>query len=188
MPFCGPAERTPVGARQRNWDLAQKGGVRMRYAVLALLVPALAVGAAQDNEAEKLYRQVEKKVAEAKNLRVVSDVEVGGEGTRFKGTLTTAGDKYRLVVAMEKGDQTANMEAISDGKTLKTTDPRGKTEEAAAPKNMGPALCKLVARVGLIGVLRSVRAREGKELNPDELLPASDFKMGEPAKVNGRDA
>src|SRR5262249_2300554 len=80
---------------------SQKGGARMRFALLAALAPAFAV---QGNDAEKLFREMEKKITEAKSLRVASDIDVkdkreGGtlKGGTLKSTVALApGNKLRL--------------------------------------------------------------------------------------------
>jgi outer membrane lipoprotein-sorting protein len=163
----------------------------MRFAVLALflLVPALA---AQDNEAEKLLRQVEKKLAGAKSLKVVGELDASDEPFKMKATVLVAGNKLRLDMKGAKGDREFSMEAVSDGKMVKSTStPPGKTQERPAPKNLGPAISQIVGRAGVIGLIFPLREKAEeppKEINVDEMLPVSDFKMGKAEKVNGRDA
>jgi outer membrane lipoprotein-sorting protein len=60
----------------------------------AALVPAVQ---AQENEAEKLFREMEKKVNSAKAVRVASDDKADARGTRLKWMLVFAeGNKCRL--------------------------------------------------------------------------------------------
>lgn len=163
----------------------------MRYVVLVLFLPAFA--AAQGNEAEKLYRQVEKKVTDARALEVAGEVDVTAKENpmkAMKGVLTLAGNKLRLNVDMEQGGKKMKVEVVSDGKSVKTLVPTMKSEEKPAKKNQGEILRKLVARVGLVGILMIGRVQEGdaKEVNVDDLLPVSDFKMEAAEKIGGRDA
>src|SRR5262245_32464264 len=140
----------------------------MRPAALALFlaVPALA---AQDNEAEKLLRQLEKKLTGAKSLKVVAALDAGDEPFKMKATMLLAGNKLRLEMKGAKGDQEFSMEAVSDGKTVKSTStPPGKTEERPAPKNLGPALSQIVGRAGVIGLIFPLRQKAEeppKEIN-----------------------
>src|SRR5207302_1425640 len=69
----------------------QKGGVPMRFALLAVLLPTVAV-AGEGNEAEKLFRQMEKQIASAKSLRLASAIDFkSSRGDRMlKSSLTFA--------------------------------------------------------------------------------------------------
>lgn len=180
----------------------------MRFATLALVlaVPALA---AQDNEAEKLFRQVEKQIAEAKSLKVASEVIVNYNGRMErlgKQGLTLVGNKFRLQMERKggttaKGDGTVSEEGmilteiVSDGKAVKTTiSTRGKPAETPATpasRNLDQALRKTVARVGFVFTIMLGR-QEGEALNRfvtsiEERFPVSDFKFGPAEKVGGRD-
>jgi outer membrane lipoprotein-sorting protein len=164
----------------------------MRYLMVVLFLPAVA--AAQDNEAEKLLRQLEQKLTQAKSLKVVGEVEVSGEAfKKMQATVLIAGNKVRLEMKGGEGDKQFSMEAVSDGKTVKTSStPPGKTQERPAPKNLGPALSQLVGRGGLIALTFAVRGKKDddppRDINVEELLRVSDFRMGKGEKVNGRDA
>src|SRR5262249_53772235 len=103
----GPTSR--ARARRTPW----KGGAAMRFALLTALLPALAgVG----NEAEKLLQEVEKKIASAKSLRVVSDfvVQERGKDLRFEGSLDLAGDKMRMRLSGNVEGKEMKMELVSD--------------------------------------------------------------------------
>lgn len=163
----------------------------MRFAVLALIfvVPALA---AQDNEAEKLFRQLEKKLTDAKTYRAVGELDIPKGPGKIKVSLTVAGDKFRMDAQGMQDDKAFRVELISDGTKIKTIQmPKPDREEQPAPKNIGRTVSKLLARVGLAAIqfpTRTQKGEEAKEIDADELLRVSDFKMGEPAKVGGKDA
>src|SRR5438552_1497081 len=53
------------------WQFSAESGISMSYAMLIVRPPAVAVAAQGGNEAEKLFRQMENKIASAKALRVV---------------------------------------------------------------------------------------------------------------------
>jgi outer membrane lipoprotein-sorting protein len=169
----------------------------MRYALLALLFPAVA-WAGEGNEAEKLFRQMEKKISGAKALRIVADIKGTAKGTdvSFHVTMTLAeGNKARVKMKGEvkKGEKTEKFgaELISDGTKLHMTETTsGKEKEEKTPERFSQKLTLLVGRVGILGGLRTgVGGKKGaKAPDLEKLVSLKDFKMGEPTKVNGRDA
>src|SRR5262245_54604687 len=85
----------------------------------ALLSPALA----QDNEAEKLFRGMEKKIKEAPAFEVSFAYQV--EKKKTTGSLLLTNDnKARLKVSGFQGKAKAGFESIGDGKRLKTKGAR----------------------------------------------------------------
>jgi outer membrane lipoprotein-sorting protein len=172
---------------------SQKGGARMRFALLAALMPAFAV---QGNDAEKLFREMEKKLVEAKSLRMASDLDVKDkrEGGTLKSTVVLAqGNKLRLTMKGKGGGKELDMEITSDGDKLHArVTPPGESKNEAVPKNLHALVSKLITRTGSVGAFFLVYGRGGpgapKDLDPEMLFKVRDFKMGEAAKVNGRDA
>jgi outer membrane lipoprotein-sorting protein len=164
----------------------------MRFALLAALVPAFAV---QGNDAEKLFRETEKKIAEAKSLWVASDIDVKDKlgGGTLKSTVALApGNKLRLTMKGKGGGKEMEMEVASDGdKLLTRMAPPGKSKQEAVPKNLHALISKLISRGGTVGAFFVVRVGSPgapKEPDPEKLFNVKDFTMGEAAKVNGRDA
>jgi outer membrane lipoprotein-sorting protein len=164
----------------------------MRFALLAALVPAFAV---QGNDAEKLFREMEKKIAEAKSLRVASDIDIKDkrEGGTLKSSVALApGDKLRLTMKGKGGGKELDVEVVADGDKLHVRmTPPGKSEQVAAPKNLHALMSKVVSRTGSVGaffIIRLVAPGASSEPDPEKLFNVKDFKMGEAAKVNGRDA
>jgi outer membrane lipoprotein-sorting protein len=165
----------------------------MRFALLAVLVPAFA---AQGNDAEKLFRDLEKKIDAAKSLRLASDIDVKDkrEGGTLRSSLALApGGKVRMTMKGKGGGKEVEIEVVSDGAKLHTrANPPGDSKQEEAPKNLHALMRKMLSRAGTLGAAFLVRGsgRPGapKELDPEKLFKVSDFKIGEAAKVNGRDA
>src|SRR5438132_1689541 len=83
----------------------------------AALVPAVQ---AQENEAEKLFREMEKKVTSAKAVRVASDDKA--PGIRLKWMLVFAeGNKCHLEGTFDFGGKVLKEFTISDGAKLLAT-------------------------------------------------------------------
>jgi outer membrane lipoprotein-sorting protein len=148
----------------------------MRFALLAALVPAFAV---QGN----------------KSLRVAADVDVKDkrEGGTLKSTVALApGNKLRLTMKGKGGGKELDVEVVADGDKLHVRmTPPGKSEQIAAPKNVHDLMSKVMSRTGSVGaffIIRLVAPGASKHPDPEKLFNAKDFKMGEAAKVNGRDA
>jgi len=169
----------------------------MRYALLALLLPAVAA-AGEGNEAEKLFLQVEKKISAAKALRVVADIKGSAKGTEvsFHVELTLAdGNKARVKMKGEvkkdgKSEQ-IGADLISDGTNLRMVETTSsKEKEEKTPEGLSRNLTLLLGRVGVLGGLRTGTGGKKGAKPPDleKLLRMKGFKMGEPTKVNGRDA
>jgi outer membrane lipoprotein-sorting protein len=164
----------------------------MRFALLAALLPALAGGG---NDAEKLFREVEKKIAEAKSLRVASDIDVKAkrEGGTLKSSLALAqGNKFRMTMKGKGGGKELEMEAVSDGNKFHARmSPPDDSKQEEVPKNLHTLVSRAISRTGPVGafvIIRLIAPGASRELDPEKLFKVRDFKMGEAAKVNGRDA
>jgi hypothetical protein len=163
----------------------------MRYVLLTVLAPVFAV---QGNDAEKLFREMERKIDAAKSLRVASLIYVmdnrgGGKLNPKRSTLALApGNKVRMTMKGKGGGKEMEMEVVSDGKKLALhIIPPGQDKQEAALKNLHALMGKMMSRTGSLGAFSLLRdppnARE-----PDKLVTVSDFKAGADGKVNGRDA
>ncbi len=174
----------------------------MRCRPFVLFLPAalcvlLAEAAAQKNEAEQLYRDMEKKLKAAKTLEVVfeSKFEEGERGGTFKGTLKLGeGNKGSLEMQGDVQGKEMAVKLTSDGQKLTTTmTPPGKSQEKPVPKRFGTEARTVVARVGpTAGMFFVVRVGEaGKEEGePDieKMVQVSDFKDAGKEKVGDREA
>src|SRR6516162_6347712 len=86
----------------------------------ALAPPVLA----QDDEAEKLFRAMEKKITEAKTFQIAASIQLKGEtkdrGGRLKGSLLlTSDNKARLTISGSISGEAVKRELVSDGKQMK---------------------------------------------------------------------
>jgi outer membrane lipoprotein-sorting protein len=161
--------------------------------LLAAAVPPAT--SAQDNEAEKLFRAMEKRVLAAQSFEVT--FEYGVENRKAKGSLLLTRDgkaRAKLRGDFGEGGPNSTFEAVSDGKQLVTKQgpsAGGKKVVGKAPKNFHAVFGTTLSRGGVwcgLLVLPHLRA-EGKELAPDQLrIQVSDFKSGGAEKVGGRDA
>jgi outer membrane lipoprotein-sorting protein len=160
-------------------------------AVLYLPAPA----SAQDGDAEKLYRAMEKKVRAAKTLQVAFDGEFDVQiikGT-FKGKVSAAqGNKSRVEMDMNLGGNSIKVLLITDGKVgyTKEGDKEGKFDPN--PKEIDlvdKQLPGVLARIGALGLDQIAKSPDMKEdFDLDKHAPVKDFKLGAKEKVGNRDA
>jgi hypothetical protein len=160
--------------------------------VLCLAAPA----SAQDGDAEKLYRAMEKKVREAKALHIVVtgeiDVQVAGKGT-FKGTVdTAAGNKVRL--DMEAESAGTKMLSITDGKTRYTKE-GDKVKVDPNPWNidqLDKMVPGLIGRVGIFVTFMFIepidRSKKPEPFDLDKDVAIKSFKLGAREMVGTRQA
>lgn len=190
----------------------------MRYVLSVLLLHALVTGSpAQDNQAEKLFRDMENKIKSAKAIQVNADIElraikgredeskIGNGVSKAKGTLLLTNDNQaRLTI---RNEYLGTM-LISNGKQLKLLSDQGDLDEAAArptPNHLHNLVSTLAGRVGLTGGSMIVRFAPGPQFDPIFLAPGAlgeknfdadkverwgvgGFKAGADTKVGGRDA
>src|SRR5262249_8223786 len=97
----------------------------MRYALsLLLLLALIRLALAQENEAEKLFRDVEKKVRAAKAFQVAVTIEAKGNAKDrvgdFKGSLLVTNDnKARLKISGDDFGEGRNWQMFSNGKQVR---------------------------------------------------------------------
>src|SRR5690349_2582740 len=91
---------------------------------LALLALAAWPAAAQENDAEKLYRAMEKKVRAAKTLQLHFDATITGADAKksnVKGTLVLGeGDKFRAESEGKLFGEESRFTVVSDGSAAKS--------------------------------------------------------------------
>ena len=167
----------------------------MRWALVILLPPAFTVAGGEGNEGEKLYRDLEKRVGQAKVVRVAFASKImkdGKEGGHFKGVVALGeGDKARVELKGEGEGKAFTLEMTSDGKKLKVvaTPPGGEKEEPL-PKHFGAMVRTGLSRVGPTAawLIAHPKAEGEQGADIDKVLQISDFKLGANAKVEGREA
>jgi outer membrane lipoprotein-sorting protein len=163
--------------------------------LLVLLLPAFAPAGGEGNEAEKLYRDLEKRVTQANTVRVAFEARLmkgAKEAGHMKGVIVVGeGNQARMEVKGQVDGKDMALEMTSDGKKLKAVaTPPGKETEEPLPENFGAMVRTGLSRVGptagLLLAHPSFQSKEEKDL--DKTLRLSDFKVGADGKVEGRDA
>jgi outer membrane lipoprotein-sorting protein len=177
----------------------------MRYVLSILLWSVLLpVALAQDNEAEKLFRDMEKKLLAAKSFEITFEYQIEDLARKkrtTKGTLVlTKDNKAQLKVSgYFEGKRDAPFELVSDGKQLKTKGAKfvvasngvpgvekGGQSEQETPKRFAVQLGALVSRGGMwysIFVMPYL-LRDGIDADAEgSKVNAYDFKLGSAEKV-----
>jgi WD40 repeat protein/outer membrane lipoprotein-sorting protein len=163
--------------------------------------PATGARKNQQNEADKLFRAMEKKITETKALKVVALVETRGDAKEmagsYKSLLLLANDnKARLKVSGVDFGEARQWEMVSNGKQVKLRPysigvPELSKEQATlpTPKNLHAYLATRVSRLGVF--LTSPWGRPVflfAEAAPDIGSDIWGFETGTAEKVGGRDA
>src|SRR5215510_14285294 len=111
----------------------------MRWLLTAVALLIVTPVYAQENEAEKLFRAMEKKLTSAKSLKVAStaDFDLGGQVIKFKGSTQQAeGNKARIEFEGEAFGMAFKMTLISDGMQMAQTLPGGPSKTVKTPDNL----------------------------------------------------
>ncbi len=146
-------------------------------------------GGAKEDDPEKLFLAMQKKIAAAKTLRVRFDLTatdgLGQTGTA-KGTLTLgAGDRYRVELDGKLFGQVVKGTEVSDGATVGLVG-SGPDPDAKSPKGTGAYLRRSLPVEGFF--LSVVENRDRRADRPAAALTPADFKSGGKEKVGGREA
>jgi outer membrane lipoprotein-sorting protein len=162
----------------------------MCLAFLPAVLFALAPG---ENQAEMLFRESEKKLAEADQVQIT--VESALEGTpekgRAKGTLLLAkGNKASMVVQGNLRGEELKMSFASNGTkmTMEVTMLKPQ-EEQHTPKDLNATIAGSFSRIGMLAGFRNRTQQAGeKEPGLDDMYKVSDFVLGKKEKVGEREA
>jgi outer membrane lipoprotein-sorting protein len=163
-----------------------KGGPTMRW-LLTMAVAAVAVPAyAGENDAEKLFRQMEKKIQTAKTVQVRFDatISIFGMGGSIKGTAVHGdGDNMRVDADVAFADKKTKATLIGNGTKVFTKDSeKPAIDTKDSPKGLGNYLRSVLPRVGVFPGLDEIT--KGNELPKiDDIFKVSDFKLGAKEKV-----
>jgi outer membrane lipoprotein-sorting protein len=161
--------------------------------MLAPLMLLVLLPGADKDDAEKLFRRMEAKLAKAKTVECAYEAKVEADKTvTIKGTLLLGeGNKIRMEVNGESGGMKEKLTMISDGTKVKVI-PEGAPARSLedAPKWMGEAVRAVVARCGVARLVMStgLAPQKDKEFNVDEYLQVSDFKLGKKEMVDKQEA
>jgi outer membrane lipoprotein-sorting protein len=170
----------------------------MRYALSVLLLAALLPPApAQVNEAEKLFRDMEKKIQTAQAFQLAVEVDMRDPGAKearkFKSSLLlTRDNKARLKISGDfgEGGPGSRSELVSDGKQVKMTDGiRTNKKDVRTPKKFHAALSTTVSRGGVWFSLMGLSYMLTEEFDAEDArMEVWDFKAAAAEKIDGRDA
>jgi len=157
-------------------------------------LPVSAQAQVQKNEAENLYRAMEKKIRDAKSLKVVFEVEGGKDAKAMKvkgmGHLS-AGNKGRFEAEVNAGGKVQKLLIVSDGKQLIARD----TENPAllprpTPGRFDSDARAMVTRMGALMAAALFNLGdppfESKDL--DKAVSVSDFKLDGNEQIGKREA
>jgi outer membrane lipoprotein-sorting protein len=167
----------------------------MRWLLATALLMVAAPAYAQENEAEKLFRAMEKKITSAKSLKVASeaDFDLGGQVIKFKGSSQQAeGNKARVEFEGEIFGTAFKMSLVSDGAKMLQSLPPGLPGAAApevkkTPDNLNKMLAGVTARAGVMAASGVMEKDDPAQFDIDKKAPVSDFKMGPKEKVGNVD-
>jgi outer membrane lipoprotein-sorting protein len=164
----------------------------MRPLCFALLLPLLP---GQENEAEKLFRDMEKKVLAARVFSVTGEMQVhGSKGDKSKveaSLLLGQGNKARVKVTTHVGGDKHVLRMVSNGTKMHLRlASGGKPRELPAPRQLHRTMALTFTRLGLTAAHVPFRPQPpgAADQAPDNLLCLANFKTGAAAKVETRDA
>jgi outer membrane lipoprotein-sorting protein len=189
--------------RQKDWrfdvcDLRTlqclKGGSSMRQVIVQLVIVSVVLPAlAQEgNEAEKLFRTFEKKLAAAKAVRIALEGTAAGiedvPGVlKYKGTMVLAeGNKARFEMEVEMEGKKQNSKLVSDGAKMIGEMFEGKRPPKDTPKKFYEEMIGFFKHGG--PVAGHVFSSSSEGVRSVATFKASAFKLGKKEKLGKRDA
>jgi outer membrane lipoprotein-sorting protein len=167
--------------------------MRLSLTALLILLPLFPAPGQESSEAEKLFRKMEKKLSEAKSLRVVLEGTAEGiedlrGALKYKGTMILAqGNKARFEMEMEIDGKTHRTTFVSDGaKMIGDIAEKGKRPRDT-PKEFFEVTVGFFKHGGPVaGYVFSSSGPEGKQSFAK--FKPSAFKLGQKEKVGQRQA
>jgi outer membrane lipoprotein-sorting protein len=160
------------------------------------LLIILSVVAEPNNEAERLFRQMQQALSQARTLDCVFEVKAEvGNGNDFRGRLLLAeGNRMHLQMEGQRKGALTKMAVISDGTKLVAETGGARKELPNVPKSLNQEIVTVMTQAGGRMLARGVivpEAPEGQEAKGKRFadrLRASGFKLGRKEKLNERDA
>jgi outer membrane lipoprotein-sorting protein len=159
----------------------------MRWLALLVLILAAALARAQDGEAEKLYRAMEKKIRAAKSLVLEFHSQNTADDKKFtvKGTIhIAAGNKTRLDLESEVFELGGKTLIVTNGKSKYAKVGPMVFREGPFPP-AGDVLLALIAR---FGATAAAMERKIATADLDKDFPARNFHLGVKEMVGQREA
>jgi outer membrane lipoprotein-sorting protein len=161
----------------------------MRWCFTVALAAALAVPAQAQaqGEAEKLFRQVEKKLQSAKTVQATFDAKIAffGMTGSAKGKMVLGeGDKFRLNAELDVLGKNITTTVVGDGTKVFSKDSEKQVLETKnSPKDLGAYFRGVWPRVGLLTGSDEATKAVDQVPKVDEVFQVSDFKLGAKEKV-----
>jgi outer membrane lipoprotein-sorting protein len=159
----------------------------MRWLVLPILILAAAPARAQEGEAEKLYRAMEKKILAAQSLVVEFNSQNAVDNEKFtvKGTISiAAGNKTRLDLESELIQLGGKTLIVTNGKSKYAKVGNIVFYEGPFPPK-GEVLLALIAR---FGASHAATEKTIATADLDKDYPLKNFKLGAKEMVGKREA
>jgi len=157
-----------------------------------------------EGKAEKLFRELEKKVREAKSLKVIwefedTDITANGpetekaSGTYLFGENNTCRLEGEVTIHVDTGPSVRKLQVVSDGAQMFVRDIYAQEERIErTPKELGAYLRAYLARQGGEGLgFETFDGRRGFRFNADNIageVAASNFRLGATERVGTVDA
>jgi outer membrane lipoprotein-sorting protein len=160
--------------------------------MLLPLVVLLIAPAAEPNEAEKLFREMEAKVTKAKSIECVYEfkIEAGGRTGSAKGTLLIGeGNKVRVETSGEFAGMKENNTKVSDG-MKGVLDVNKNSPPQSVPKWLHEAHRAAITRAGLLEPAFVVQppGQKDTEFQLESKYQVADFKLGKKEQVGEQEA
>jgi outer membrane lipoprotein-sorting protein len=158
----------------------------MRWWLTVAVAVVAAPAYAGENEAEKLFRQMEKKLQAAKTVQIRFDIKAsifGMEGTARGKAVLGEEDRVRLDAEAEFAGMNLKVTMVGDGTKLFNKDSqKAEIEIKDSPKGLGEYFRGVWPRVGIFAGLEE--ALENQQLpKVDDAFKVSNFKLGAKEKV-----
>jgi outer membrane lipoprotein-sorting protein len=169
----------------------------MRWSAALALLCLTAPAYCQENEGEKLFRAMEKKVRSAKALQVTGETEIAPKGGQVVVTAKlyqAPGNKGRLQLdAIANGKSVWNILLVSDGKTLYSREFNNKSVTENIPPHLQDtekSTPALLARVGAVSwlfitemLVKPSNPTKTEAFDVDKAVPAKGFKLAGKEKI-----
>jgi outer membrane lipoprotein-sorting protein len=159
----------------------------MRWRALIVLILAAAPARAEEGEAEKLYRAMEKKLRGVKSLVLEFNSQNTADGKTFtvKGTIhVAAGNKTRLDLESEVFELGGKTLIVTNGKSKYAKVGPMVFREGPFPPE-GDVLLALIAR---FGATAAAMERKITTADLDKDFPLRNFKLGAKEMIGQREA
>jgi outer membrane lipoprotein-sorting protein len=165
----------------------------MRWMTLVAMILVAAPAYGQENDAEKLFRAMEKKIRSAKTIIVIVEGQINEKDKKgtIKGDFRAAeGDKAKMLLEVEGLDmgKPLKMTLISDGKKVYLiVGDMGGVRELMCDKVVEQGV-GMFARAGIAAAIPAGADQDPKSaFDLDKAVPVKDFKLGAKEKVGKKD-